>query len=370
MSSFKAKIMMLITLSIFIVAVAGIAHGLRQEGRGTTSVAKFNSATNVSEIKAEQTEVTVQTETALQESSVITPSVDLQEIIRAASSAAEEQVKTSGKATIDATSVYVRFEPAKDGAVLLIADRGTSFDWYPELSTSEWVAVSYEDKIGYVENEYVSVTGSGVSSSDIFTASAAYAGIVETEKEEEVITDIITPIPTPTNTPTPTPTNTPTPTPKPTNTPAPTSTPKPTATPKPTSKPSSGSSVPASAASGNYSNEMLLSCIVYTEAGPNTDEMRAVASVVVNRMNNQGKSMWAVVSAPYQFGVYSSGSLQRALNNYNTLLNNSRMQMAHSAAVYVLTNGVTGSYTGFNYYSESFAAAHPNGAHIGGSWFF
>ena len=370
MSSFKAKIMMMITLSIFLVAVAGIAHGLRNEGTGATSEVKFNSATNVSEIREEQTEITEQDATVSEtQSEAIAPSANLQEIIRAAQSA-EAQLVTGGTATVTATSIYVMFEPSDSAEVLLIADRGTAFDWYPELSTTDWIAVSYEDSIGYIKKEYVSVSGKG-SASDLFTASAAYAGVVGQEKEEEVITDIITPIPTPTNTPTPTPSPKPTntPTPKPTSTPAPTSTPKPTATPKPATS-SSGSTVSGSATSGNYSNEMLLSCIVYTEAAPNVDEMRAVASVVVNRMNNQGKSMWAIVSAPYQFGVYSSGSLQSALNSYNTLLNNSRMQMAHSAAVYVLTNGVTCPYTGFNYYSESFAAAHPNGAHIGGSWFF
>jgi len=190
MSALKTKIMMLIICSIFIMSIAGIAHGLRNEGSGSTSVVKSNAAVTVSEITTEQTEATA----------TITPSVDLDVVIQTAA-LTEEKLTTSGTATVAVTSVYVKYDACEDSAILVIGYNGDSYGWYPELSDNDWVAVEYNGEIGYIESEYVTVEGGTDKSSAVFVASSVSTGVIA-DSDEESITDVITPIPTATSTPT------------------------------------------------------------------------------------------------------------------------------------------------------------------------
>ncbi len=161
------------------------------------------------------------------------------------------------------------------------------------------------------------------------------------EPEEEEAAEVVTPVPTETPEPTPEPTAVPT---------------------KPAEETSSNGSELVAAAS----DEALLTCIVATESGYDYDEMLAVASVVINRCNSKGVSMYSVVTAPYQFSVYSSGILQSALEKYNSGNIN---ESAHNAALYVLNNGPTVSYGGFRMYYQGIENDFPNGEKIGTTWF-
>lgn len=161
------------------------------------------------------------------------------------------------------------------------------------------------------------------------------------EPEVEEVVEVVTPVPTEIPEPTPEPTAVPT---------------------KPAETPSvSGTDLVAAA-----SDEALLTCIVATESGYDYDEMLAVASVVINRCNSKGASMYSVVTAPYQFSVYSSGILQSALEKYNAGNIN---ESAHNAAVYVLNNGPTVSYGGFRMYYQGIENDFPDGEKIGTTWF-
>jgi spore germination cell wall hydrolase CwlJ-like protein len=184
---------------------------------------------------------------------------------------------------------------------------------------------------------------------------------------EPTATPTLEPTATPTAEPTATPTVEPTATPtaEPTATPTvtPTEAPVATATPIPETVEASSDIVKTA------TNEQLLTCVIVTEAGESDySEMLAVASVVINRMNNNGASMYSVVTQPGQFGVYSNGSLAKALESY--ISGSKSYSTAHQAAVEVINGGATVSYTSFNAYSSYMESSQPDGEKIGNTWFY
>lgn len=187
--------------------------------------------------------------------------------------------------------------------------------------------------------------------------------LVHTEEDDSFMNvEYVEPTPEPTVEPTPEPEEAvEVVTPVPTETPEPT--PEPTAVP---TRPAENTSVSGTDLVAAASDEALLTCVVATESGYDYDEMLAVASVVVNRCNSKGTSMYSVVTAPYQFSVYSSGILQSALERYNAGNVN---ESAHNAAVYVLNNGPTVSYCAFRMYYQGIENDFPNGEKIGTTWF-
>lgn len=241
-------------------------------------------------------------------------------------------------------------------------------DGYTKVDVGEPVAVPSEDEIKAEEE--------AEKAAKLTTAKSQTAS----ESSEEVLVgDLLEQpediLPDPTNTPIPTatpiPTSTPTPelTAEPTSTPEPTATPLPTATPEPTSTPIPETAVASSDIVKSATNEQLLTCVIVTEAGESDySEMLAVASVVINRMNRNGASMYSVITQAGQFGVYSNGSLARALEAY---ISGSRSySTAHQAALEVMNGGPTVSYTSFNSYSTYMESSQPSGEKIGNTWFY
>lgn len=191
---------------------------------------------------------------------------------------------------------------------------------------------------------------------------------VKDPKEDDTVACMTaTPTPTPTNTPTPTDTPTPTNTPIPTNTPTPTNTPKATntPTPAPTKAPANGGSYTVY----DVSDEVLLTCLIYTENNSSEENRRATGSVILNRMNSRGQTMVQVITAKSQFGVYSSGKLERAINDYMSG-NTKRYEPAHGSALYVMANGPQVPYHSFNTWSPSVEARNPGGVIIDGEYYW
>jgi hypothetical protein len=77
--------------------------------------------------------------------------------------------------------------------------------------------------------------------------------------------------------------------------------------------------------------------------------------------------MWQVITQPYQYSVYASGALQRAINTM--LANDAAYPSQRKAARQLLSGGATVPYIGFCFYSESAVAKYPNGLKIDNVWF-
>ena len=96
--------------------------------------------------------------------------------------------------------------------------------------------------------------------------------------------------------------------------------------------------------------------------------MLAAGSTVLNRMITRKQNMWTVITAPYQYSVYASGALQKAINTM--LANDSAYPTQRKAARELLANGPTIPYIGFQFYSEALVAKRPDGIKIDNVWFF
>ncbi len=191
-----------------------------------------------------------------------------------------------------------------------------------------------------------------------------------------------TPKPTVTNTPKPTATNTPKPTatntPKPTATKAPTKAPTKVATKAPTKAPTktpTSTPTPAVTVPASAKQEDLLTALIYTESGANSEEMIGVGRVVWNRMKKTGDTMHAVIHAKNQFSVVKSGALVTAYNmwmakDYDKTWKKTKMEMANAAAKEVLANG-SGSfdYYYFRLYTEAYKNYYEKSVVIGNTLF-
>lgn len=358
MNGFKTKIMFAALAVILLIGIVGIAMGVTDDDNTTDKQESVAVNTDKKPV------VYSSTEELSAEITPVTPVVlDVSDVIGNAdidedgfTYNPEEGAAVDGRVTVTAESVTIRDAAGINSTSLGIAYEGDAFVWIAEFSTEGWVSVDYNGTVAYVNADYVSVDGITDRSDEVFTAGVAGMTVPSgTGMEGELL---ITPLPTntPTPTPSPTPTNTPTPTPSPT----PTNTPVPEYVP---SEPSGdGSDIVAS-----VSDEVLLTCLIATESGYDYTEKLAVGSVVINRCNGRGQTMYEVITAPYQFSVYGSGILANAIENY---LNGTRDYTdAHNAALEVLNGGPTVSYQGFRAYYSGIENDLPGGERIGATWF-
>ncbi|MGN0164595.1 MAG: cell wall hydrolase [Lachnospiraceae bacterium] len=269
----------------------------------------------------------------------------------------EQGGAVDGRVVVTAESLTIREAADMESAALDVAYEGDAFIWVSAYSTDKWVAIDYNGTVAFMNSKYVVVDGIADRSSDVFTAGIAGMTVSSGDSSDNEL--LITPLPT--NTPTPTPT----PSPEPTATPTPTPSPEPTATPVPEYVPSNGSDGNDLVAS--VSDEVLLTCLIATESGEDYEEMLAVGSVVINRCNGRGQSMYDVITAPYQFTVYGDGILENAIRAY---LDGTRSYTnAHNAALEILNGGPTVSYASFRMYYSGIEYDFPGGEKIGTTWF-
>lgn len=126
----------------------------------------------------------------------------------------------------------------------------------------------------------------------------------------------------------------------------------------------------------------LLACLIYTEAGNQSNKGKiAVGNVIMNRVNSSKFShvntikeviydkKWSV-----QFGVTVGGSkspLSKALNNYKKLKSTKQMKSCIKAAKAALNGeSVIGSRLYFTQYSKALAKKHPNYVKISSHIFY
>lgn len=355
MSSRTTRIMLAVLTVMLVFSIACIIDGTKKKGEAETKVAEVKESNVV---------------LASDDGIPVPVSVDLDKVIENTEiEYAQGQVRVDGLVIVDCYSVYVRSAADEEASILDIGYEGDEYVWISDFSTSNWVAVKTEDSsTGFIERQYVKVNAYTDKSSAFFDAGFV-AGSATLAKNDDtaLTTGIITPIPTATPTATPVPTEEPEPEVVEEEEPEPEvveeEEPEPVITETP-------AYVGGSVESGSeYSNEQLLTCLVYTEASPDYEEQKAVASVVLNRMSRSGDSMWGVITAPYQFGVYSNGSLQRALNLYSEGGWNSKMDSAHDAALAILNGGSTVPYYGFCANYSGVENDYPGGQVIGATYF-
>lgn len=363
-SALKTRVMLCMLGLMMILGIAGIAAGFA--GSSTDS--------NTNNIQEAQNSITPESRPVLytsteELSSEITPVVlDVSDVIGNAEINEEDlnyksdpNTAVDGKVVVTAESLTIRAAAGMDSASLGIAYEGDAFVWVAGYSTDKWISIDYNGTVAFLNADYVNVDGIADRSGDVFTAGVAGITVADANASDDEL--LITPIPTNTPTPTPTPEPTATPTPEPTATPTPEPTATPTSAPIYTpSEPTGGSDIVA-----NVSDEVLLTCLIATESGSDYEEMLAVGSVVINRCNSRGQSMYEVITAPYQFTVYGSGILANAIEAYQS---GSRSYAdAHRAAVEILNGGPTVSYRNFRGYYNGIENDFPGGEKIGTTWF-
>ncbi len=416
MEKLKAQVMAGILAVCFTTGCAGIEKGLSvgreiEEKQEVVSSESITENIGLAAASSDKDKVFFEitpspTPTKMPTAAVKAPAKVLSEAI---------QKNEKAKVVVSGTDINIRTDASLDSHVIGRTGEGESYEWISYESTAEWYAFSYNGSIAYISSQYADIQGSTTENEKDLIAEANRVNEIKIaeqqalkEKEEQEkalkLTEAAqatatptatstpvpeekkatptpkatnTPVPTATNTPVPTATNTPIPTatntPLPTATPIPTSTPKPTATstPKPTatSTPKPTATLVPQSSECPYSDELLLFGIVATEPSPNYEEQKAAASVVINRMRNSGKSMYEIVSAPYQFTVFASGRLYKAIETYKSGKYPVYYDQCMQAAREVLANGPTVPYTGFCTYYPGIETVKP-GEKIGVIWFF